>query len=149
MTNYKLGCDVHKRYSQISVMDEAGKVRQREKLVHSPEILQEYLSQFPRGTPVAFETVGNWYWIAEAIEAAGCEPLLTHAAKAKVMMGNVNKTDKLDADGLATLQHLGQLPTVWIPKAPLRDERELLRTRMALGKIRTGLKNRLHATLAK
>lgn len=149
MTNYKLGCDVHKRYSQISVMDEAGKVCQREKLVHSPEILQEYLSQFPRGTPVAFETVGNWYWIAEAIEAAGCEPLLTHAAKAKVMMGNVNKTDKLDADGLATLQHLGQLPMVWIPKAPLRDERELLRTRMALGKIRTGLKNRLHATLAK
>jgi transposase len=149
MTNYKLGCDVHKRYSQIAVLDEAARVCQQEKLMHSPEILQEYLSQFPAGTPVAFETVGNWYWIAEAIEAAGCEPLLTHAAKAKVMMGNVNKTDKLDAEGLATLLHLGKLPTVWIPDAVLRDERELLRTRMALGKIRTGLKNRIHATLAK
>lgn len=149
MTDYKLGMDVHKRYSQIAVLDAEGKVRRREKLVHSPEILQGYLSQFPAGTPVAFETVGNWYWIAEAIEAASCEPLLTHAAKAKVMMGNVNKTDKLDADGLGTLLHLGKLPTVWIPDAALRDERELLRTRMALGKIRTALKNRIHATLAK
>lgn len=149
MTNYKLGCDVHKRYSQIAVLDEAGRVCRREKLVHNPEILRDYLSQFPAGTPVAFETVGNWYWIAEAIEAAGCEPLLTHAAKAKVMMGNVNKTDKLDAEGLGTLLHLGKLPTVWIPDASLRDERELLRTRIALGKIRTGLKNRIHATLAK
>lgn len=149
MTNYKLGCDIHKRYSQIAVLDEAGRVCQREKLVHSPEILEEFLGQFPAGTPIAFETVGNWYWIAEAIEAAGCEPLLTHAAKAKVMMGNVNKTDKLDAEGLATLLHLGKLPTVWIPDAALRDERELLRTRMFFSKMRTGQKNRIHATLAK
>ncbi len=110
MTDYKLGFDVHKRYSQIAVLNAEGQVCQRKKLVHSPEILKEYLGQFPAGTPVAFETVGNWYWIAEAIEAAGCEALLTHAAKAKVMMGNVNKTDKLDAEGLATLLHLGKLP---------------------------------------
>jgi hypothetical protein len=49
------------------------------------------------------------------IEDAGCVPLLAHAAKAKVMMGNINKTDKLDAQGLATLLHLGSLPTVWLP----------------------------------
>lgn len=149
MTNYKLGCDVHKRYSQIAVMDEEGRVRQCQKIVHSPEILREYLGQFPAGTPVGFETVGNWYWVAEAIEAAGCEPLMAHAAKAKVMMGNVNKTDKLDAEGLATLMHLGKLPTVWIPDAGLRDERELLRTRMFMSKLRTGIKNRIHATLSK
>ena len=149
MTNYKLGMDVHKRYSQITVLNGEGGVCQRERLVHSPEILKDYLSQFPAGTPVAFETVGNWYWIAEAIEAAGCAPLLTHAAKAKVMMGNVNKTDKLDADGLATLLHLGKLPSVWIPDAELRDERELVRTRMFLSKIRTALKNRIQASLAK
>lgn len=149
MTDYKLGFDVHKKYSQIAVLNSAGQLTQRERLIHSPEIVREYLSQYPAGTPVAFETVGNWYWIAEAIEAAGCEPLLTHAAKAKVMMGNVNKTDKLDAEGLATLLHLGKLPTVWIPDATLRDERELLRTRMFLSKMRTGLKNRVHAALAK
>jgi transposase len=98
---------------------------------------------------VALESVGNWYWIADEIEAAGCRPLLTHAAKAKVMMGNVNKTDKLGARGLAQLLHLGSLPSVWLPPAEVRDERELPRTRMAFAAWRTAVKNRIHASLAK
>ncbi len=114
-----------------------------------PGAIQAFLESLPEGTPVALETVGNWYWIADEIEAAGCLPLLTHAAKAKVMMGNVNKTDKLDAKGLAKLLHLDSLPTVWLPPGEIRDERELHRTRMALSKLRTALKNRIHATLAK
>jgi transposase len=98
---------------------------------------------------VALESIGNWYWIVDEIEAAGCQPLMAHAAKAKVMMGNVNKTDKLDACGLATLLRNGTLPTVWIAPGEVRDERELPRTRMALCKIRVALKNRIHATMAK
>jgi transposase len=64
-------------------------------------------------------------------------------------MGNIIKTDKLDAQGLALLIHLGSLPTVWLPPGEIRDERELHRTRMSLSKVRTSLKNRIHATLAK
>jgi hypothetical protein len=79
---------------------------------------------------VALECVGNYYWIADEIEAAGCRPNLTHAAKAKVMMGLVDKTDKLDADGLATLLRMGTLPTVWLPPGRVRDQRELPRTRI-------------------
>jgi len=75
--------------------------------------------------------------------------MTTSARKAKLMMGQINKTDKLDARGLNTLQRNGTLPTVWIPPGELRDQRELPRTRMALVRQRTQLKNRLHATLAK
>jgi hypothetical protein len=31
------------------------------------------------GSPVALETVGNWYWIVDEIERAGCIPKLVHA----------------------------------------------------------------------
>jgi transposase len=116
---------------------------------HKPGAIKEFLADFPEGTPVAVETVGNYYWIVDEIEQAGCVPQLAHAAKAKVIMGNINKTDKLDATGLATLIHLGSLPTVWLPPSEIRDERELHRTRMAFSKVRTALKNRIHATLAK
>ena len=107
------------------------------------------MAEFPSGTPLALQSVGNWYWIADEIADAGCVPLLTHAAKAKVMMGNVNKIDKLDAKRLAVLLHNGTLPTVWLPPGEIRDERELHRTRMAFNELRTALKNRVHATLAK
>src|SRR5947208_17033956 len=62
------------------------------------------------------------------------------------MMGEINKTDKLDVRGLNQLQRTGTLPTVWIPPGELRDQRDLPRTRMVLVRQRTQLKNRLHAT---
>ena len=149
MFDYTIGCDAHKHYSVFAVLDKSGKLHTQMRVDHDRGAIQAFLEEFPEGTPVALESVGNWYWIADEIEASGCVPLLTHPAKAKVMMGNVNKTDKLDAKGLATLLRLGSLPTVWLPPARVRDGRELPRTRMVLTKMRTALKNRIHATLAK
>ena len=148
-SHYKVGCDAHKHYSLFSVLDARGNPIQRTRVNHEPGAIRAFLAQFPPGTPVALETVGNWYWIVDEIEQAQCLPLLAHAARAKSMMGHVHKTDKLDAAGLATLLHLGTLPAVWIPPGDLRDERELPRTRMAFSKVRTMLKNRIHSTLAK
>ena len=144
-----IGCDAHKRYSLFAVLDTLTLSLERTRVNHQPRAIYEFLSSFPEGTPVALETVGNYYWIVDEIEAADCIPLMAHAVKAKVMMGNVNKTDKLDAEGLAILLRSGTLPTVWIPPGKTRDERELPRTRMALSKLRTVVKNRIHATLAK
>ena len=149
MQSLSIGCDAHKHYSQLEVQDANGQVLTRARLEHHPGAVASFFSRFPSGTPVAFESVGNWYWIADEIETAGCLPLLTNPAKAKLMMGHVNKTDKLDANGLATLLRIGSLPTVWLPPAALRDQRELPRTRMALCTMRTSLKNRTHSTLAK
>jgi len=144
-----IGCDAHRKFSQFAVLDAQGQFLEQTRINHEPGAIRIFLSRFPVDTPVALETMGNWYWIVDEIEAAGCIPFLTHAAKAKIMMGNVNKTDKIDARGLATLLHLGSLPTVWIPPQDVRDERELHRTRMTLSKMRAALKNRVHSTLAK
>ncbi|NIS79888.1 MAG: IS110 family transposase, partial [Anaerolineales bacterium] len=147
--NTIIGCDAHRRYSLFAVLDTHTLSVEQTRVNHQPGAIREFLSDYPEGTPVALETVGNYYWIVDEIERAGCIPLLAHAAKAKVIMGNINKTDKLDAKGLATLVHLGSLPTVWLPPGEIRDERELHRTRMAFSKPRTALKNRIHSTLAK
>ena len=148
-SDYAVGCDAHKHFSLFVVLDGGGNLVQRTRVGHVPGAIGAFLAQFPRGTPVAPETVGNWYWIVDEIEEAGCIPLLAHAAKAKVMMGNIHKTDKLDAQGLATLLYLGKLPSVWIPPSDVRDQRELPRTRMAFAKHRTMVKNRIRSTLAK
>lgn len=76
-------------------------------------------------------------------------PRLVHARKAKLMLGMINKTDKLDARGLNRLQQTGTLPTVWIPPLEIRDQRELPRTRMVFASQRTKLKNRIHSVIDK
>jgi len=150
MQTISVGFDAHKHYSQLELQDASGQVLNRVRIDHSPGAVSSFFSLLPGGTPVALESVGNYrYWIADEIEAAGRLPLLTNPAKAKLMMGHVNKTDKLDANGLTTLLRVGSLPTVWLPPAALRDQRELPRTRMALTAVRTSIKNRIHSLLAK
>jgi len=148
-SDYTVGCDAHKHYSLFAVLDGHGNLLDQSRVSHEPGALRAFLSRFPPGTPVALESVGNWYWIVDEIEAAGCLPRMAHALFAKKMMGRIHKTDKLDAAGLATLEHLGSLPTVWIAPGEIRDARELPRTRMSFSKVRTALKNRMHSTLAK
>jgi transposase len=141
--------DSHKRYSWVDREDHSTCQRRTHRLEHAPGAVRSYLSGALPGTAVAVEATGNWYWIVEEIEQAGMKPLLVHPLKAKLMMGLTNKTDQLDAQGLNRLQRNGTLPTVWIPPGPLRDLRELTRTRVVFARQRTRLKNRLSATLAK
>jgi len=141
--------DSHKHYTWALVQDEAGKVLREQRINHTRGALQGFLEEFEPGSPVAVETIGNWYWITDEIEAAGMVPRLVNARRAKLMSGSINKTDKLDARGMNRLQRSGTLPTVWIPPRELRDARELPRTRMVLVRQRTKLKNRIHANLAK
>jgi transposase len=141
--------DSHKRYTWVDRQDHSGETSRGHRLEHAPGAVRKYLSGCEPGTAVAVEATGNWYWIIEEIEQAGLQPRLVHPRKAKLMMGLTNKTDKLDAHGLNRLQRNGTLPTVWIPPGPLRDLRELTRTRLVLVAQRTRLKNRLSATLAK
>ena len=141
--------DSHKHYTWALVQDETGKVLREQRIDHARGALQGFLEEFEPGSPVAVETIGNWYWITDEIEAAGMVPQLVNARRAKLMSGSINKTDKLDARGLNRLQRSGTLPTVWIPPRELRDARELPRTRMVLVRQRTKLKNRIHANLAK
>ena len=144
-----IALDSHKHYTWALVQDETGKVLREQRIAHARGALQGFLEEFEQGSPVAVETIGNWYWITDEIEAAGMVPQLVNARRAKLMSGSINKTDRLDVRGLNRLQRSGTLPTVWIPPRELRDARELPRTRMVLVRQRTKLKNRIHANLAK
>lgn len=141
--------DSHKRYTWVEHEQVKTRKLRRYRLEHTPGAIREALRGAKPGTAVALEATANWYWIVDEIEQAGLRPRLVHPRKAKLMMGQINKTDRLDAHGLNTLQRNGTLPVVWIPPGPLRERRELTRTRVVLVRQRTRWKNRSTATLAK
>lgn len=141
--------DSHKRYTVASVQSINGQIIKEARIDHGRGNIVRFLDQWDKGSPVAVETIGNWYWIVEEIEHARMRPRLVHARKAKLMLGMINKTDKLDARGLNKLQRTGTLPTVWIPPLEIRDKRELPRTRMVFAHQRTRLKNRIHSVIDK
>jgi transposase len=144
-----IALDAHQHYTVASVEGPTGELLRETRLGYHRGAIRAFLDKCTPGSPVAVETVGNWYWLVDEIEEANMVPRLVHARKAKIMLGMINKTDKLDVRGLNRLQRTGTLPTVWIPPAEVRDQRDLPRTRMVLVSIRTRLRNRIHAALAK
>lgn len=142
-----IGCDAHARYSVFVSVNEQGVVGPAVRVEHGSRELRDYLAGLEPGTPVAVEASGGWYWFMDELEAAGLDARLVNPLEAKRRIGGRNKTDKLDARGLAILLRNGTLPEVWIPPAALRDLRGLMRARLATRRHTTVLKNRIQAAL--
>jgi transposase len=140
-----IGCDAHKHFSVFFSVDQQGKASRPVRVEHDHDLYCEYLRSLPAGSEIALEATGHWYWIVDAMEEAGHHPHLANPFEAKRRMAKSNKIDALDAKGLAILLRCGTLPESWIPPGELRDQCELLRTRMALHDLRTSLKHRIHA----
>ena len=142
-----IGCDSHARYSVFVSVDETGRVGPPVRVDHFGRDLRDYLAGLEKETPVAVEASGGWYWFMDELEAAGLDARLVNPLEAKRRIGGRNKTDKLDARGLAILLRNGTLPEVWVPPAELRDLRGLMRGRLAMRSHTTVLKNRIQASL--
>jgi transposase len=145
-----VGMDVHKRFSEVAALDDAGLVVDRRKLFHDdPAALAEYFRRLFPEAKVTLEATRNWYWILEAIEAEGLPVKLAHPRRVRLIAESAMKSDKIDAVVLAQLERTNFLPEAWIPPRDIRDRRELLRYRIALVYGRTSYKNRIHALIDK
>jgi len=144
-----IGCDAHKEYSVFVAVNEKGNAGEALRVEHDRQLYRKFLARLPPGSKIAVEASGHYSWLVDEMERSGHHPKLCNALEAKRRMGLTNKTDKLDARGLAILLRNGTLPEVWIPPSELRDQRELLRMRIFLVHLKTRVKNRIHGTLAR
>src|ERR1700741_2826173 len=145
-----IGCDAHKKFSVFVSVNEKGRAGEALRVTHDRHLYREFLARLPANSEIAVEASRNYSWVVDEMERLGHRPRLCNPLEAKRRMGLTNKTDKLDARGLAILLRNGTLPEVWIPPGELRDQRELLRLRIFLVRMRTRVKNRVkqhsHAT---
>ena len=102
----------------------------------------------PPGTPVAFEAAFGWGWLVELLQDYGFAPHLVHPLQCKAIASARLKNDKAGAAILAQLLRADLLPEAWIAPPAVRQLRALLRHRAQLVRLRTLLRNRIHAVLA-
>ena len=144
-----IGCDAHKQFSVFVAVNEKGQAGQALRVPHERQLYRDFLARLPARSAIAIEASGHYSWLVDEMEQLGHCPRLANPLEAKRPMGLTKKTDKLDAKGLAILLRNGTLPEVWIPPSELRDQRELLRLRIFLVRLRTRVKNRIHGALAR
>jgi transposase len=143
-----VGIDLHRRRSQIAIIDEHGELTLQKRIATSRETFTELLGD-PDSTHVALEATYGWEWLAELLEDAGFDVHLAHPLRTRAIAAARVKTDAVDARTLAHLLRTGLLPEAYIAPPELRDLRDLLRHRATLVHLRTSIKNRVHALLAR
>jgi transposase len=143
-----VGMDVHRKRSQVALLDEHGGQLLNRNLANGSAELTSILGRLEPGTPVAFEAAYGWGWLAELLEELGLEPHLVHPSRCKAIASARLKDDKVDARTLAHLLRAELLPEAWIAPQAVRDQRGLLRHRATLVRTATALKCRVHAILA-
>jgi transposase len=143
-----VGMDVHRKRSQVALVDEHGSQLLNRNLPNDSAELTSILGRLEPGTPVAFEAAYGWGWLAELLHALELEPHLVHPSRCKAIASARLKDDRVDARTLAQLLRAELLPEAWIAPQAVRDQRGLLRHRAALVQMATALKCRVHAILA-
>jgi transposase len=143
-----VGMDVHRKRSQVALVDEHGGQLLNRNLANDSAELTSTLGRLEPGTPVAFEAAYGWGWLAELLEELELEPHLVHPSRCKAIASARLKDDRVDARTLAQLLRAELLPEAWIAPQAVRDQRALLRHRAALVRVATALKCRVHAILA-
>src|SRR6266545_407590 len=143
-----VGIDVHRKRSQVAVIDAKGKVIANRNVPNGVEPILKVICGLPPGTPAASGAAYGTSWLAGLLEDYGFAPHLVHALRCKAIASARLKNDKAGAAILAQLLRADLLPEAWIAPPPVRALRALLRHRVALVRLRTLLRNRIHAIVA-
>ncbi len=140
-----VGCDLHTRMQQVAVLDtRTGEVSERQ-LAHDGSAIEEFYAALPGPVTIGIESTGYATWFHTLIQRLGHTLLVGDAAKIRAMVVRKTKTDRRDALHILDLLRHDRFPTIWVPDPATRDLRALLTHRMRLVRIRTMVKNGLHA----
>jgi transposase len=143
-----VGIDLHKYVSQLAVLRESRSPSQL-RFANDVVTVEGVLNKLPKGSKIALEAMGSWWWLVELAQKTGHEVFLSHPKQTKAIASARLKSDKVDALMLAKLLRADLLPTVWIPPPHQRHIRELLTHRARLVRQRTAVINELRAVYAK
>jgi hypothetical protein len=146
-----VGVDAHKAHSQMTVMDQTGKILKRRRVASSREGVLEALEphRADGGEPMkaVLEAGYGWGAIYDWLEEVADEVILAHPLKVRAIAEARIKTDKLDSEMLAHLLRADLIPEAYAPSKETRATKRVLRQRMFLVRLQTMVKNRVWALL--
>jgi transposase len=143
-----VGIDIHKKFSQVAVMDAYGEVEQQRRVWHNDiEEIRSFFKGLGEDVSAAIEPTCGWMWLVDELESLGIDMHLAHPPAVALIAKSHVKTDKVDAKALAELLRLNALPEAYIAPPEVRNQRMLLRFREGIKKIRIMIKCQIHATL--
>src|SRR5215470_16156217 len=90
-----VGIDVHRKRSQVAVIDAKGEVLANRNVPNDAEPILKVIGGLPPGTPAAFEAAYGTSWLVQLLEDYGFVPHLVHSLRCKAIASARLKNDKV------------------------------------------------------
>lgn len=146
-----VGIDIHRDYGVACVQDQKGKTVDEFRFGNDIEGINKVKEKLSgHHAHIAVESTGNmWVVLWDKLEEIESDLHLVHPLKTKAIASNKLKNDKLDAKMLAKLLRGDMLVCSYVPPRDVRDERETVRLRASLVRMRTQVINKIRSILHK
>jgi transposase len=124
-----VGLDVHARSVVAGVLDTTTGQLWSRRLPAATQAVVSWIGWLPGPVAVAYEAGPTGFGLARALPAAGVGCVVVAPSKLERPPGDWVKTDRRDAERLARLLHIGELPQVRVPTEAEEAARDLVRAR--------------------
>lgn len=142
------GLDMHKDSITATIKDDAGNPVRVLK-VETSEDGVSYLFRRLGKVNAVFEASRSWTYYASLLKPYCKELIMAHPLKVRAIASARIKNDKIDSNVLCDLLRANLIPRSYMPPQQIVELREKLRYRVALGRLRGQLKNKVHNVLAR
>jgi transposase len=143
-----VGLDIHKEKVYGTILDEHGSVIKEGKFGNKREEFIQFFRDIHEAK-IALEATGFCHPIYDLLRDMGYNVSVAHPLKTRLIGEAKIKTDKIDSRVLAHLLRSDLLPTSYIPEKEVRNFRDIVRQRAYLVRLRTQMKNKIHAEISK
>lgn len=144
---YYVGLDVHHRVSTYCIMNANGRVIKRQTVRGGWRKAVEDLGEQPGPLSVCFEASCGYGPLYDALASFARRVVMAHPGQLRLIFRSKRKNDRVDAEKLAVLLYLGQVPAAHVPSVDVRQWRELIEFRRRLVDQQTACKNQIRALL--
>jgi transposase len=141
-----VGLDIHIKHVTICVLDENGKLVRRGQVRTIQELIG-MLELLPDRFEVCYEASCGYGFYHDLLRPLAARVVVAHPGQLRLIFRSKHKNDRKDAEKLAKLLFLGEVPAVHVPNPHVRSWRELITCRRNLVEKRTVAKNGLRALL--
>lgn len=143
---FYIGLDIHSKHISICVLNETGQVVRRTRVRAINQMIQ-ILEGLPDQFEVCYEASCGYGHYHDLLRPMAARVLVAHPGQLRLIFRSKNKNDRQDAERLAKLLYLDEVPTVHVPSLDVRTWRELINCRSQIIAKRTRAKNSVRALL--
>ena len=145
---WHVGIDLHRKTLVVAAVNDSGQVVDVKRIdCQDTKAIVETMEPL-RPFRAVIEASGTYRWLYDLLKPLGTV-LLAHPLRLRAMVQRRSKTDKLDAQLLANLLRIDQIPLAYIPPEKYQQLRELTRCRARIVRAQSKVKINLRALLAR